>query len=99
MQITRESNLEEVISAYPDTVDVFIRHGMPCFVCGEPAWGTVGENMDRHKVADPDMLLTDLNRIAERAKKDGQNRNKTSTETSQKLNFKVSRPTDKPKGD
>ncbi|MBN2379053.1 DUF1858 domain-containing protein [candidate division WOR-3 bacterium] len=66
MQITRDSNIEEVISSYPETVEVFIRYGMPCFVCGEPAWGTVGENMERHKVTDPEGLLEELNRMAER---------------------------------
>lgn len=66
MKITRESVLEEIIAAYPETVQVFIRFGMPCFVCGEPAWGTVGENMDRHKVADPEKLLEELNKVTER---------------------------------
>ncbi len=65
MKITRESVLEEIITAYPETVQVFIRFGMPCFVCGEPAWGTVGENMDRHKVAEPQKLLEELNKAAE----------------------------------
>lgn len=65
MKITRESVLEEIITAYPETVQVFIRFGMPCFVCGEPAWGTVGENMNRHKVADPEKLLEELNKVAE----------------------------------
>jgi len=65
VKITRESVLEEIITAYPETVQVFIRFGMPCFVCGEPAWGTVGENMNRHKVADPEKLLEELNKVAE----------------------------------
>jgi len=68
MKITRDSNLEEVVNTWSDTVDVFIRHGMPCFVCGEPAWGTVGENIDRHNVADPEKLLDELNRIVEGSK-------------------------------
>lgn len=67
MRITRESVLEEVISRYPKTVQVFIRFGMPCFVCGEPAWGTVGENMDRHKVVEAEKLLEVLNEVAEKA--------------------------------
>lgn len=65
MKITRESVLEEVITRYPQSVEVFIRFGMPCFVCGEPAWGTVGENINRHKVADPEKLLEELNEVAE----------------------------------
>jgi hybrid cluster-associated redox disulfide protein len=61
MTITKKSVVEEVIGKYPATVDVFIRFGMLCFVCGEPAWGTVGENMERHKVKDPEKLLKALN--------------------------------------
>ncbi len=64
MTITKKSVVEEVIGKYPATVDVFIRFGMPCFVCGEPAWGTVGENVERHKVKDPEKLLEALNEVA-----------------------------------
>lgn len=53
-KISRESLIEEVISKYPETVEVFIAFGMPCFVCGEPAWGTVGELMDRYNIAEPE---------------------------------------------
>lgn len=63
MEITRDSGLEEVITRYPETVEIFIRFGMPCFVCGEPSWGTVGENIDRHKVMNPDKLLEALNEV------------------------------------
>lgn len=70
MKITRNSSLEEVITRYPDTVEVFIKHGMPCFVCGEPAWGTVGENMEKHHVKEPQKLLEELNQTADKVKKD-----------------------------
>lgn len=73
MKITKESVLEEIITAYPETVQVFIRFGMPCFVCGEPAWGTVGENMERHHVKEPKKLLEALNQATkiEQKKKPG----------------------------
>ncbi len=63
MKITEDSILEEVIANCPETVDVFIKFGMPCFVCGEPAWGTVGENIKRHNVKDPERLLEVLNQL------------------------------------
>lgn len=67
MLITKGTVLEELISRYPQTVDVFIKFGMPCFVCGEPAWGTLGENMERHKVKYPDKLLEVLNEEVSKA--------------------------------
>lgn len=67
MLITKGTVLEELISRYPQTVDVFIKFGMPCFVCGEPAWGTLGENMERHKVKDPEGLLEALNQVADQS--------------------------------
>jgi hypothetical protein len=69
MKITRESVIEEVIAKYPDTVEVFIAFGMPCFVCGEPAWGTVGELMDRYNVTEPEKVLARLNETARKSDK------------------------------
>ncbi len=63
-EISRESVIEEVISKYPETVEVFIAFGMPCFVCGEPAWGTVGELMDRYNIAEPEKVLQELNKAS-----------------------------------
>lgn len=41
MTITRDTQIEELIKAYPDAVGFLIRHGLPCVVCGEPFWGTI----------------------------------------------------------
>lgn len=60
-EITRDSIIEEVVTLWPETVEVFLRFGLPCFVCGEPAWGTVGELMGRHHVEEPEKLLRELN--------------------------------------
>lgn len=65
-EISRESVIEDVISKYPETVGVFIAFGMPCFVCGEPAWGTVGELMDRYNIAEPEKVLQELNKAAKK---------------------------------
>lgn len=71
MEITRDDLLEDVITRWPDTVEVFTRFGMPCFVCGEPAWGTVGELIERHHVKQPEKLLEELNKTAKGTKGNG----------------------------
>ncbi len=58
--ITGETRIEEVLEEYPQTVRVFTKFGLPCFVCGEPAWGTVGDIASRYGV-DLDELLVALN--------------------------------------
>ena len=60
MDITEESKIEELLETYPSLVRVFIAHGLPCLVCGNPFWGTVSELCEKHEV-DISMLLEKLN--------------------------------------
>lgn len=60
--ISKNSNVEEVVVSYPDTVDVFMDYGIKPIVCGDPVWGTVGEIAEKEGV-DIDKLLSDLNNI------------------------------------
>ena len=41
--ITRESSVEDLVKANPETVRFLIVEGLPCVVCGEPFWGTLEE--------------------------------------------------------
>lgn len=43
MKIDSESRVEELVEANPEVVRFLIRYGLPCVVCGEPFWGTIGE--------------------------------------------------------
>ncbi len=65
MTITPESTIEEVVVRYPDTVQVFFRHGIPAISCGAPIWGTIQENAEKYGVKDLEALLRELNEIAE----------------------------------
>ena len=65
MTITPESTIEEVVVRYPDTVQVFFRHGIPAISCGAPIWGTIQENAEKYRVEDLEALLRELNEIAE----------------------------------
>ncbi len=55
--------IEEVITKYPQTVGVFMRHRIPCLACGEPLWGTIRENAERYG-ADLELLMQDLRKAA-----------------------------------
>jgi hybrid cluster-associated redox disulfide protein len=59
-KITKDMSVEDLIDAYPQTVQIFIHLGLPCLVCGEPFWGTV-EELARKYNADPDQVLKSLN--------------------------------------
>ena len=49
-----------VLEQHSDLNRVFIRFKLPCFVCGEPVWGTVGEICRSHGV-DPARVVAALN--------------------------------------
>jgi hypothetical protein len=46
--IERTITLEDLIEGYPRSVEFMVGKGLPCFVCGEPSWGTF-EEMARKK--------------------------------------------------
>ncbi len=62
--LTLESTVEEAVVRYPQTVKIFLKHGIPCMVCGEPLWGTIGENAQKYNVKDTEQLLKELNDAA-----------------------------------
>ena len=41
--ISKTTTVEDLVDAYPGAVSLMIRHNLPCFVCGEPVWGTIDE--------------------------------------------------------
>ena len=41
--ITSETAIDELVTTCPKVVRLLIEEGLPCVVCGEPFWGTVGE--------------------------------------------------------
>ena len=61
MKLRADLVVEEVLESHPELNRVFVRLGLPCFVCGEPVWGTIAELCRRHG-QDPDKVLAALNR-------------------------------------
>ena len=61
-KITRDNKLNEVITKYPATRDVFIKHGMPKYVGRLPS--ETLEFFSRMHRVDINLLLDELNRAA-----------------------------------
>lgn len=68
MTITKEDTIEEVVTKYPDSVMVFMKHGLHCIGCHVSAFESVEEGAMAHGI-DVDALVTDLNKIAQSKKK------------------------------
>ena len=58
--IESDSSVEEILERHPGLTRVFVRFNVPCLVCGEPFWGTVGQLAAKHGV-DLEVLLAELN--------------------------------------
>lgn len=61
MTFGADTTVEDVLARSPGAAAVFVELGLPCFVCGEPAWGTVRELCERHG-KDVTAVLAALNR-------------------------------------
>ena len=62
--ITQSTRVEDLVEQHPQAIGMFIEHGLPCVVCGEPFWGTIAElaalkEWDSRTIEE---LIADLNR-------------------------------------
>lgn len=58
--ITKDMLIEDLLDEYPQAVQIFLRMGLPCLVCGEPFWGTIEQLAEKYDT-DPERLLQRLN--------------------------------------
>lgn len=58
--ITRDMTITEVVQNYPESVEVFIKHGMHCFGCMAARFENVEQGALAHGI-DVDKLMEDLN--------------------------------------
>jgi len=68
MTITKEMTIEEVVSQYPETMMVFMRHGLHCVGCHVSAFESIEEGSMAHGI-DVDALVEDLNKVVATRKK------------------------------
>ena len=53
--------IENILMRFPQTLTVFQDFGIPAIACGEPIWGTIGENAKQYNVEDIEKLINALN--------------------------------------
>jgi len=63
MTISKENTIEEVVTKYPESVMVFMKHGLHCVGCHVSAFESIEEGAMAHGI-DVDVLVADLNKIA-----------------------------------
>lgn len=62
MTITKEMTIEEVVTQYPETMMVFMRHGLHCVGCHVSAFESIEEGAMAHGI-NVDALVMDLNKV------------------------------------
>ncbi len=62
MTITKEMTIEEVVEQYPETMMVFMRHGLHCVGCHVSAFESIEEGALAHGI-NVDALVSDLNKV------------------------------------
>jgi len=64
-KIKKEMKIREVLKKYPQTIEVFLRHGLFCVGCPFSQEESIEEASKTHQI-NLDELLTDLNEIIKR---------------------------------
>ena len=70
VEITADMIIHDVVSKYPQTVKVFQGHGLPCTACEIGSRESVAGGARTHSL-NVDMLLSDLNKVANGQEADG----------------------------
>jgi len=65
-KITKNMKLGEVVNSYPGTIEVFMKHGLPCAGCHVAGFETVEQGAKAHGMNKKkiDKLLEELNKVA-----------------------------------
>ena len=65
MVITKETNIAELIGAYPQATEVFLQYGLHCAGCMAAAFDTIEQGAQAHGIRpeDIDTLVEDLNLV------------------------------------
>tara|TARA_Y100000310_G_C20490918_1_gene719168 strand:+ start:558 stop:755 length:198 start_codon:yes stop_codon:yes gene_type:complete len=60
MNITKDMTIEQVIKKYPDTIEVFVKHGFHCLGCSMASMETLEQGCEVHEI-DVEKFLKELN--------------------------------------
>jgi len=59
-QITKQMNIEEIIHKYPETIEVFMKHGFHCLGCAAAGFEDIEAGAIAHGI-DTEKLVQELN--------------------------------------
>jgi len=65
--ITKEMAIGEVVSKYPDTIEIFMNHGLHCIGCAAAHFENIAQGCEAHGI-DADRLIKDLNKAIQKKK-------------------------------
>ncbi len=63
--INKETNIEDLVSKLPESVNYFMEKGIRLLICGEPIWGTIEEGVLNKGYSHNQLLeiINDLNNM------------------------------------
>lgn len=64
MKITKEMGIMEIVQKYPQTIEVFQKHGMGCLGCAAARFESLEQGANAHGI-NLDALVSDLNKAVE----------------------------------
>ena len=67
-KVTKEMNIGDIARKYPDSIEVFAKHGMHCIGCAAAHFETLAQGCKAHGI-DTDALVEDLNKKIKKSKK------------------------------
>lgn len=68
MSITKDNTIEEIVTQYPETMMVFMKHGLHCVGCHVAAFENIEQGALAHGI-NVDALVADLNKVVSSKKK------------------------------
>ena len=60
-KITKEMGIQDIVEKYPETVEVFFKHGLHCLGCAAARFETLEQGAGAHGI-DVDKMVKDLNK-------------------------------------
>jgi len=60
-EITKDMNIGEVVKKYPETIEIFMKHGLHCIGCAASHFENIELGANAHGI-DVDKLIEDLNK-------------------------------------
>jgi len=63
--ITKEIQIEDLVTQYPFSVRYLMEKGIRCIMCGEPIWGTLEEAAKEKKFSDTEIevFISEMNKL------------------------------------